>query len=373
MNKLILIGNGFDLAHGLPTSYKDFIDDFWINIHLNYKKDSYKSFVYINDNYFRILNYHKEVNNFKDFEENLIKYQNEYNQEVDGYRDYELKTRDSKCKIFHFTNDFFKKINSKNSIENWVDIENEYFSELKKISKLTFDGFDEVKTKSTRKEKVILLNQEFEQIKNLFEKYLFEKVVQKFDYNNTEKPSDWVGMSELLKPIIITRAPFIKEKIEKLSKEFSFQEDDIEILKYRELVLSNAEIKPIIFESQILSFNYTPTVFSYYYFINRNFGDDICSRNYIHGEIYSKQNEINFGFGDEMDDFYKEIENIGDNEYLKNFKSFQYSNTTNYDDLLRYIDSEKFQVSILGHSCGLSDRLLLNTIFEHENCRSIKI
>ena len=27
----------------------------------------------------------------------------------------------------------------------------------------------------------------------------------------------------------------------------------------------------------------------------------------------------------------------------------------------------------MGHSCGLSDRTLLNTIFEHENCRSIKI
>src|SRR5690554_4361943 len=27
MNRLILIGNGFDLAHGLNTSYKDFI--FW--------------------------------------------------------------------------------------------------------------------------------------------------------------------------------------------------------------------------------------------------------------------------------------------------------------------------------------------------------
>lgn len=29
MNRLILVGNGFDLAHGLKTSYKDFIDDFW--------------------------------------------------------------------------------------------------------------------------------------------------------------------------------------------------------------------------------------------------------------------------------------------------------------------------------------------------------
>ena len=25
MNKLVIIGNGFDLAHDLPTSYKDFI------------------------------------------------------------------------------------------------------------------------------------------------------------------------------------------------------------------------------------------------------------------------------------------------------------------------------------------------------------
>jgi hypothetical protein len=29
MNRIILIGNGFDLAHGLKTNYKDFIDWFW--------------------------------------------------------------------------------------------------------------------------------------------------------------------------------------------------------------------------------------------------------------------------------------------------------------------------------------------------------
>ena len=29
MNRIILIGNGFDLAHGLKTSYKDFIDWYW--------------------------------------------------------------------------------------------------------------------------------------------------------------------------------------------------------------------------------------------------------------------------------------------------------------------------------------------------------
>jgi hypothetical protein len=29
MNQILLIGNGFDLAHGLKTSYNNFIDDFW--------------------------------------------------------------------------------------------------------------------------------------------------------------------------------------------------------------------------------------------------------------------------------------------------------------------------------------------------------
>jgi len=29
MNRIILIGNGFDLAHGLKTGYKDFISWFW--------------------------------------------------------------------------------------------------------------------------------------------------------------------------------------------------------------------------------------------------------------------------------------------------------------------------------------------------------
>ena len=29
MNRIILIGNGFDLAHGLKTSYTDFIGSYW--------------------------------------------------------------------------------------------------------------------------------------------------------------------------------------------------------------------------------------------------------------------------------------------------------------------------------------------------------
>ena len=40
--------------------------------------------------------------------------------------------------------------------------------------------------------------------------------------------------------------------------------------------------------------------------------------------------------------------------------------------MLDFIESDLFQVCIMGHSCGNSDRTLLNTLFEHRNCISIK-
>ncbi|MCH7523824.1 MAG: hypothetical protein IIC74_02140 [Bacteroidetes bacterium] len=35
MNKIVIIGNGFDLAHGLKTSYKDLIKFWDDNIYTN--------------------------------------------------------------------------------------------------------------------------------------------------------------------------------------------------------------------------------------------------------------------------------------------------------------------------------------------------
>ena len=40
---------------------------------------------------------------------------------------------------------------------------------------------------------------------------------------------------------------------------------------------------------------------------------------------------------------------------------------------MRFIQGEPFQVYVLGHSLGLSDRTMLKEIFEHDNCKSIKL
>lgn len=122
-------------------------------------------------------------------------------------------------------------------------------------------------------------------------------------------------------------------------------------------------------ETHFLSFNYTSTVFEYV----KALGLGNHNLNEIHGRLGDEKNLINFGFGDEMDRQYPEIEEKNDNEYLRNIKSFQYLHTPNYRRLLDLIDSDNFQVYIVGHSCGLSDRTMLNTIFEHPNCISIKV
>ena len=88
----------------------------------------------------------------------------------------------------------------------------------------------------------------------------------------------------------------------------------------------------------------------------------------------NKNNPIIFGYGDDIDEMYKSIEKINKNELLKNIKSIKYSRTINYREILRFLNfGEDYQVFIFGHSCGLSDKTLLNTIFENDSCRSVKI
>jgi len=94
---------------------------------------------------------------------------------------------------------------------------------------------------------------------------------------------------------------------------------------------------------------------------------------HIHGSLNEEgENPIIFGFGDELDDNYKTIEKSNDNEYLENIKSIKYLETANYKKTLEFLNSDDYQVFTFGHSCGVSDRTLLNTIFEHKNCGSIK-
>lgn len=116
-----------------------------------------------------------------------------------------------------------------------------------------------------------------------------------------------------------------------------------------------------------LNFNYTNLESPYCIYLNEV---EVIN---IHGRLVDHNNPIIFGYGDEIAKEYKEIEDLHNNDFLENVKSMKYLETDNYNRLLTYMDSDFFQLFIFGHSCGVSDRTLLNTIFEHQKCVSIKV
>lgn len=115
----------------------------------------------------------------------------------------------------------------------------------------------------------------------------------------------------------------------------------------------------------LLNFNYTSTADLYLPMSDR------FQVNHIHGSLSNPQGVI-FGYGDEHDDEYQPLMKKNDNEYLRHIKSFRYLEAANYRKMLSFIEMDTYQVCIMGHSCGISDRTLLKTLFEHKNCVSIK-
>lgn len=348
MNRLVIIGNGFDLAHGLPTKYSDFINDYWSTICKTNGKNKIKykdDLVDINCQFGMLINDAEilAINNINNFQD-IIQFVIRNNNNRDGVFEIDI------------SNHFFKII-CDTSTENWVDIENFYYDILKSISNGNYRKYNYPWGISQ-------LNKEFEQVKNLLEKYLSDKVVNKYNLDFTKnKNIDWMKIYNVLKPISLL------SNQDNILKEFINIEDVKEITEH----FDKEQKEKLVNDLYFLNFNYTPIASIYSELLGKD--DRIESRmNFIHGSLGNNlENKINFGFGDEMDDEYKTIENLNDNEYLKNFKSFQYLQNSNYKELLDYVDSYKFQVLIVGHSCGLSDRTLLNTIFEHNNCRSIKV
>ena len=343
MNRLVIIGNGFDLAHGLPTSYRDFIDDYWASI-----KDGTH-----NDDFISFDNLHiSEFKNVKNLE-TLAKYIMQFDQTI-KYADGEIYRRYGntimnghfpRAHILIYKNMLFKSINER-AINNWVEIENEYYNQLKKIIKSKSPHGDSKLEEfwiGEQRKQVEKLNREFDEIKILFENYLKKVFFNQYDWNKMS--NNEIGRHLIEEP---NRQDFLLDKNER------------EVLgRIEDFSLKN---------TLLLSFNYTRTVEDY----SKEFFRPPFY-NYIHGKINSSDLPIIFGFGDEMDDNYKTIEDINDNEYLKNFKSIKYLEHSNYKQLYNFIESEPFQVFIMGHSCGLSDRTLLSTIFENTNCLSVKV
>lgn len=324
MNKIILIGNGFDLAHGLRTSYKNFIDWYWedcgnrlLHCHNRTVADGLCSFELRNNVELNCWSY-------------VWGY---YYQRKDPFLQWNLNEvvrlakEDKELCDFSFTSRLFQRI-WKRLLLGWVDIENEYFSLLTE-EKLTIDkGFVGVNYKE--------LNSHLDILRGKLIQYL--KLENEKDISVIDSIND-----------IIYRP--IKER-------------EISVTCKRALGLNATEdITPCA--TMFLNFNYTKTPEKY---LSDSSNGMV---NYIHGNLDNPESVI-FGYGDELDSTFKQLQNKNDNECMRHIKSIRYLESDNYRKMLEFIESDSFQVIIMGHSCGNSDRTLLNTLFEHRNCVSVK-
>jgi len=330
INKLILVGNGFDLSLGLETSYEDFL--FW------YFKDfvlaSFRSKQRLRGDSGNLFYHHHQDELF------LLNNKTNYSfteHELDAF----ITAMDSFEKIknyilkgphsfnYRFKSNLLKKI-FEDSLQSWVDIERSYFELLKKCINNQYT-------------EITNLNDELIQLKKLLHRYLNQlddssSLNSRYTFHYGKQFSKTIEKNEIIEPSL-TGENIVTEKL------------------------------------FFLNFNYTNTIHnvidSSTLNNSREFKDIIVS--HIHSSLKDTPESLVFGYGDEMDLEYKKIEELNDNRYFEGIKSFKYTENSRCRDLLRFLNSDDYQVVIYGHSCGLSDRVMLNEIFEHERCKSIKI
>lgn len=328
MNRLILVGNGFDLAHGLKTSYKDFV--------LWYIKGSFEKAHENMEHEDRLISiartsyvYNEKEKRSKWIDEYLLKIEHPKGRKTAVTAGWASNNRPLDMSPYKITykSKLLEPLLSSCNTSNWVDIEGEYYDQLRDILDL--------KTVEERQSQLKDLNESLSFIISQLEIYL------------TGLPT----------------APFLKNYDQIFSSKI--RAGDLYPKK------SDAIVMPI--QTYILNFNYTNTPKLYFDAIEKSCGT-IPTLNYIHGNLQDIDNELIFGFGDEIDAAYKRMEDdIKIKGYFDYIKSFWYLRTNNYRSLVNFLDSDDYQVYVLGHSCGLSDRTMLQMIFEHQKCRSIKI
>lgn len=365
MNRIVLIGNGFDLAHGLKTSYADFIDWYWkywgrrlLNGLNRIEDDGLCSFK-IKDN-IEVQNwasvfqgwYYKRDNPLMPWEVNDV---------------VALAKQDKKLCDFKMS-PFFERIQNSIETKGWVDIENEYYNLLKKYA-LT----------ESLSEKIYELNSQLQHIQELLTNYLAmacQKEIKPADnlWNKIYAPINpqdisiegMAGFREYVNNCINIQSLDWKNK----QSRYGLSDESITVIEnYKQKYGKIYQIGyPDLFLLPdwilFVNFNYTNTA-------NVYMRNNVSSQIHIHGEMYDPQNII-FGYGDEMDQNFSKLQNLNDNECLRKIKSIKYLESDNYRNVLGFVDSAPYQIYIMGHSCGNSDRTLLNTLFEHKNCISIK-
>jgi hypothetical protein len=317
MNRLIIIGNGFDLAHGLETSYENFMNWYW-------RKVSNE------------IDYHVDGTLYED---ELIEISSgithKYRPNSSMSAKQIITTIKRSRSSLKYKSMFFEELmNRYNYYKRWVDIEMAYYDRLK-----IFIDYRDLKEKISQRD--------------------YDKAVH--DLNETME----VLKKNLWEFITETETRFNNDyKDFKLSKEY------LNFFEKRTFENTSTEEKKQVFNNTVVvGFNYTS--------LTRKYAECFYKHNFSYYQIHGfseAPDSIIFGYGDEKDENYLKIERKNDNRFFQFVKSFKYFRSNVYSKLNAFLNlDEPLYVDVLGHSLGLSDRTLLSHIFNHPQLKEVNL
>lgn len=328
MNVLV-IGNGFDLAHGLPTSYMDFLE--FIEKYEEYYNNS---FVY--------CDYTNMAVYFKDLKENRSDIYNEINSLINENR-----------WIHHFL--ILKDENMLKNKPTWIDFESE-------ISKV-IQTLDKIKRRFKNDS-----YSERNQVK--LDEYEFEVLHDIFDFDGK---LDIVSSFLLLKEIESITNKLV-EDLNRLIRCLEIYLDDFVSNKYFETLKKKKFITNLKID-KILSFNYTNTY-------KRLYGSSHIEFNYIHGMVNHKHDlnscDLILGIDEYLDDNEKN-QHVDFIHFKKFFQRIYKGTGCSYKEWLETFEIHKKEFSkshrvlniyFIGHSLDVTDKDILKELILHEGANT---
>ena len=326
--KVLVLGNGFDLAHGLLTDYGDF---------LRIIKEPEVFLKY----------YNREIGNpsvgvFD--EKNQWKRYLEYIKDSD---ETEIKKMVTILKANSWAQ-YYAKCNAE--IEGWVDFEREMFPVIKMFNSIISSGSKNIGSRDNACSLIRLSDIGIERIARIWPKYIQDvrecggSLQGIYVTLQTEYSDNQYGV--ITKKLLSDVSTELDEFVEAFC------------IYLRKIVESKHDIKSIgLFEnisvSDIVSFNYTDT--SDYYESLRN-----ATIHHVHGSTINKGSEkMIFGVNKVKDDAEYEFKN-----FEKRFQRLCNSEKQTYKSI---IEEGSYELVIFGHSLDITDKAILEPLINGAN------
>ena len=321
-NLVLIVGNGFDLAHGMNTRYTDFaksyIDRAISELWKIFNREPIKNSLF-KEEIIEALPTNQSLNVSNNIFLNNLRNAFQANQKIETIENY-VKPRINEL-AQTFKNSFLARLFGSQHLKEWNRVEEFYFDAL-----LTNRQYKNLYGKIIwREEGFKILNEQFEEIK-----------------------------SDLI--------VYLKNQKSKKDKGIEYFFENLRDYYYDNIVVVN--------------FNYTTTIKNYSSALSlkestEGIINNISPKIYnIHGTIES--GNIIFGYGNDKNSDYIDLRDTGINTAMDHMKTFDYSKNSIYTELLEYLAGLKeYEVGVIGHSLSSTDKTLLAELLNKELCKQI--